>query len=172
MTAPTYKLTDNEKRAIYQIAHDKGIGPVRMGVLGSFEWKLPARYNGRVYVVHARFTARGDCEWFEVFPRDEYHGPWLPDEVTPQPEDFEVVRDLVAKNAVQLSSKYRLVGLPPEDKTALECLREVDPDLVARWEADLEERCLKHYLVSHAEAEPLHRELTTQQWTAWRRRHR
>ena len=58
--------------------------------------------------------------------------------------------ELVRAGYKQISSKYRRVGRLPEGTSGLEALRAVDPDLVKRWENNLESQATSQFLRVYA----------------------
>jgi hypothetical protein len=77
------------------------------------------------------------------------------------------VEHLIQRGAIQLSRKYRIVGVLPDGRTGLQCLRELDPDQAAFFEKRLEEWSLHEFLSRSAENQV---ELTVEEFNEWLRR--
>lgn len=80
------------------------------------------------------------------------------------------VEEMIEQGAVQISSKYRMIGFLPKGVSALDALAEANPvkfiELLARFESDTASAFLNS---ATAKEKGYVRELTAQQWSEWRK---
>ena len=99
----------------------------------------------------------------------------ITEHVTPGPEDYAFAEDLLTRDAVQLSSKYRSVGALPPGTDPLEMLKELDP-VEYDYEMERMRRHARDHILRSNEGRQYVQTLTPAQFRAFkeierRRRH-